>query len=54
MKLKVIETVFKYFVIDAILIFVVFVSLLPLEIQKQVFVVGSFLPLLSGGEDSSN
>jgi hypothetical protein len=34
MELKMVETVFEYLVVDAALILVVFVGLLPFEVQK--------------------
>lgn len=52
MKLKMVERVFEYFVINAVLVSVAFARLLPLKIQKYLFAVVHFLPLLPGRKHS--
>jgi hypothetical protein len=54
MVLKMIERVFKDFVIDTVFILVRLVALLPAKVQEQVLLIVNFLPLFSGGENATD
>lgn len=54
MKLKVVETMLKYFCINAIVIIVTFAGLLPLEVEKNELAISYLFPILAGGKDFSD
>ena len=54
MKLKMIEAVFEYLVINTVFILVSLIALLPAKVQEQVLAINNFFPLLSGRKDTTD